>query len=78
MDPLFKEAVKLVLEYEQASTSMLQRRLRVGYARAARLIDDMYMRNIVGEAQGSKPREVLISWQDFYDLFGEQNTDEPF
>lgn len=78
MDPLFKEAVKLVLEYEQASTSMLQRRLRVGYARAARLIDDMYMRNIVGEAQGSKPREVLISWQDFYDLFGEQKTDEPF
>lgn len=77
MDPLFKEAVKLVLEYEQASTSMLQRRLRVGYARAARLIDEMYMRNIVGEAQGSKPREVLISWQDYYDLFGEQSTDAP-
>lgn len=58
-DELFDEAVRLVREMGQASVSMLQRRFRIGYARAARLIDMMEMRGIVGPYQGSKPREVI-------------------
>lgn len=57
-DELFEEAVQLVLDSGQASISMIQRRFRVGYSRAARLIDLMERRGIVGPAQGSKPREV--------------------
>ncbi|MGE5576935.1 MAG: DNA translocase FtsK [Syntrophothermus sp.] len=60
-DPLFDEAVQLVIKTGQASASLLQRRFRVGYARAARLVDLMEMKGIVGPAQGSKPREVLVS-----------------
>lgn len=59
-DELFLEAVKVVCEMERASASLLQRRLRVGYARAARLLDEMESRGIVGGADGSKPRDVLI------------------
>lgn len=59
-DELFDEAVKVICEYERASASLLQRRLKVGYARAARLLDEMQSRGIVGPADGSKPREVLI------------------
>jgi DNA segregation ATPase FtsK/SpoIIIE, S-DNA-T family len=58
-DPLFQDAVKLVLEFGKASTSLLQRRLRVGYGRAAHLIDLMEQDGIVGAADGPKPREVL-------------------
>ncbi|BAS27694.1 FtsK/SpoIIIE family DNA translocase [Limnochorda pilosa] len=57
-DELFEDAVQLVLDTGQASISMLQRRFRVGYSRAARLIDLMERRGIVGPSQGSKPREV--------------------
>ncbi|OGZ17833.1 MAG: hypothetical protein A2V72_02840 [Candidatus Nealsonbacteria bacterium RBG_13_37_56] len=57
-DPLFEEAKKLVLEANKASASYLQRRLRLGYARAARLIDILEEKGIVGPADGSKPREV--------------------
>ncbi|HEY8531529.1 MAG TPA: FtsK/SpoIIIE domain-containing protein, partial [Limnochorda sp.] len=59
-DELFTDAVQLVLESGQASISMIQRRFRVGYSRAARLIDLMERRGIVGPAQGSKPREVNV------------------
>jgi S-DNA-T family DNA segregation ATPase FtsK/SpoIIIE len=58
-DPLFQDAVKLVIEFGKASTSLLQRRLRVGYGRAAHLIDLMEQDGIVGAADGPKPREVL-------------------
>jgi len=58
-DPLFEDAVRLVLEFGKASTSLLQRRLRVGYGRAAHLIDLMERDGIVGAADGPKPREVL-------------------
>ena len=58
-DPLFEDAVKLVLEFGKASTSLLQRRLRIGYGRAAHLIDLMERDGIVGAADGPKPREVL-------------------
>lgn len=60
-DELFDDAVQLVTEMQTASVSMLQRRFRIGYTRAARLIDAMEDRGIVGPYEGSKPREVLIS-----------------
>ncbi len=58
-DPMFPDAVKLVVEFGKASTSLLQRRLRIGYGRAAHLIDLMEQDGIVGAADGPKPREVL-------------------
>jgi S-DNA-T family DNA segregation ATPase FtsK/SpoIIIE len=58
-DPLYEDAVKLVIEFGKASTSLLQRRLRIGYGRAAHLIDLMERDGIVGAADGPKPREVL-------------------
>ena len=60
-DELFASAVDIVLELGQASVSMLQRRLKLGYARAARLVDQMEDRGIVGPFEGSKPRQLLIS-----------------
>jgi S-DNA-T family DNA segregation ATPase FtsK/SpoIIIE len=58
-DPLFNDAVQLVFEFGKASTSLIQRRLRVGYGRAAHLIDLMERDGLVGPADGSKPRELL-------------------
>jgi S-DNA-T family DNA segregation ATPase FtsK/SpoIIIE len=56
---MYEDAVRLVLEFGKASTSLIQRRLRVGYGRAAHLIDMMERDGIVGAADGPKPREVL-------------------
>ncbi|MBU2540968.1 MAG: DNA translocase FtsK [Candidatus Omnitrophica bacterium] len=64
-DELFDEAVRMVIESNQASVSILQRRMRLGYTRAARLIDSMEEEGIIGSFQGSKPREILVdreSW----------------
>jgi S-DNA-T family DNA segregation ATPase FtsK/SpoIIIE len=58
-DELYNDAVRLVIEFGKASTSLLQRRLRIGYGRAAHLIDLMEQDGIVGPADGPKPREVL-------------------
>lgn len=60
-DDMFKEAVEVVVDSGRASTSFLQRKLRIGYARAARIIEEMEEQGVVGPARGSKPREVLIS-----------------
>ncbi|MCA1030131.1 DNA translocase FtsK [Bacillus timonensis] len=60
-DELFDDAVQLIMEMQTASVSMLQRRFRIGYTRAARLIDAMEQRGIVGPYEGSKPRTVLVS-----------------
>lgn len=65
LDDKMEEAIKYVIEAGQASTSMLQRRLRVGYARAGRMIDDMEKMGIVGPYQGAKPREVMITYQQW-------------
>lgn len=70
-DDLLGEAVRVVLEKGEASISMLQRRLRVGYARAARLVDIMEQNKYVSEGEGSKPRKVLISRAEYYRLFSE-------
>lgn len=63
-DDLFKEAIKIVCQYDRASASLLQRRLSVGYARAARIIDQLEGAGVVGPAEGSKPREVLVQNAD--------------
>lgn len=60
-DEYLPDAIKLVVEMEQASISMLQRKFKIGYNRAARIVDEMEERGIVGPSQGSKPRNVLIS-----------------
>ena len=70
-DPRLPEAVEIVVEAGQASVSMLQRRMRVGYARAGRLIDEMEQRGIVSESDGAKPRSVLITREQMNDLFEE-------
>ncbi|GKU82534.1 DNA translocase FtsK [Niallia sp. NCCP-28] len=62
-DELYDEAVELIIEMQTASVSMLQRRFRIGYTRAARLIDEMEARGVVGPYEGSKPRTVLVSKQ---------------
>lgn len=67
-DDMWRDAVQVVIEGRKASTSLLQRRLRVGYARAARLIETMEEQGIVGQADGSRPREVLVSSMD--EVFG--------
>lgn len=69
-DELIPKAIQLALEYEQISISMLQRRLKVGYARAARLVDEMELNGFVSAADGSKPRQVLISWEEYHRMFG--------
>jgi DNA segregation ATPase FtsK/SpoIIIE, S-DNA-T family len=58
-DPMYEEAMRVVLELGKASTSTLQRRLRLGYGRAARILDTMYRDGVIGPPDGSKPREVL-------------------
>jgi S-DNA-T family DNA segregation ATPase FtsK/SpoIIIE len=63
-DDMFKDAVRVVTESGKASTSLLQRRLRIGYGRAARIMEEMEEQGIIGPADGSRPREVLISSPD--------------
>ena len=59
-DELFNEAVKIVIEEDSASISMLQRRMKIGYARAGRIIDEMAEMGIISGYEGSKPRRVLV------------------
>jgi len=67
-DDMYKDALRVVVESGKASTSLLQRRLRIGYARAARIIEEMEEQGVIGAADGSRPREVLISSLD--DVYG--------
>jgi S-DNA-T family DNA segregation ATPase FtsK/SpoIIIE len=71
-DDMWKDAVHVVLENRKASTSLLQRRLRIGYGRAARLIETMEEQGIVGPADGARPREVLVSSMD--EVFGSSDA----
>jgi len=59
-DELFEEAARLIVRYQQGSVSLLQRRLKVGYARAARIVDELEAAGVVGPFDGSKAREVLV------------------
>lgn len=63
-DDMFKDAVRVVIESRKASTSLLQRRLRIGYSRAARIMEEMEDQGIIGPADGARPRDVLISSLD--------------
>ena len=65
-DDLFEEAVRTVCQYDRASASLLQRRLKVGYARAARIIDELEVSGIIGPGDGAKPRDVLVRNADEY------------
>jgi S-DNA-T family DNA segregation ATPase FtsK/SpoIIIE len=65
-DNKFEEAVRLICQHDKASASLLQRRLSVGYARAARILDQLEEAGIIGPAEGSKPRDVLMKNPDEY------------
>ncbi|MFQ9146899.1 MAG: DNA translocase FtsK [Eubacteriales bacterium] len=67
-DPMLKPAIQLAVESGKISTSLIQRRLQLGYGRAAKLIDTMEDMGIVGPPQGQKPREVLISKQEYMEM----------
>jgi len=71
-DPLYEEAKRIVIEAKKASASLLQRKLRIGYARAARLIDILEVRGVVGPGQGAKPREVYFGEEKDEDKEGWQ------
>ncbi len=66
-DDMFRDAARVVIETRKASTSLLQRKLRIGYARAARIIEEMEEQGIIGAADGSRPRDVLITSLDELD-----------
>ena len=65
IDELYEQAIQMVLEAQQASASLLQRRMRIGYNRASRLIDHMHMQGIIGPHEGSRPREVLLTLEQY-------------
>lgn len=67
-DELLNQAIEMIIDIGQASTSLVQRKFKVGYARAARIVDQMEARGIVGRFEGSKPRQVLISKQQWMEL----------
>ncbi len=75
-DPLLMDAIDVVVETGQASTSFIQRRFKVGYARAGRIIDQMEERGIISGFQGSKPREVLMSKERWAELKMSSNSEE--
>ncbi|MBE3519121.1 MAG: DNA translocase FtsK [Firmicutes bacterium] len=75
-DPLFTQALRIVVEARQASVSLLQRKLPIGYSRAARLIDAMERRGFVGPYEGSKPREVKLTIQQYLRMFENQSQPE--
>ncbi|MEI3059632.1 MAG: DNA translocase FtsK [Oscillospiraceae bacterium] len=73
----FPAAVEVILETGQASVSMLQRRLKLGYARAARIVDEMEEKGIVGPFMGSKPRNILITKEQWQQMQSGLPMEEP-
>ena len=67
-DDLLPQAIEIVVELGQASASLLQRKLKVGYSRAGRLIDQLEERGIIGPHEGSKPRRVLMSKNEYQEM----------
>ena len=76
-DSMFEQAVEAVIDMGQASTSMLQRRCKLGYARAARIMDEMEQEGIIGPYEGAKPRPVLINRQQWIERKMAQDTPTP-
>ena len=76
-DEFYEDAIELVVEKGKASASMLQRQFKIGYNRAARLIEDLESKGIVGPEEGSKPRKVLLTKEEYYNMkFNENDIDE--
>lgn len=73
VDDLLDEAIRIVVEYKQASTSFLQRKLRVGFNRASRIMDQLEERRIISEKDGSRPRQVLVTKEQLYESDDEKN-----
>ena len=67
-DEMLPKAIEVVIEAQSASTTLLQRKLKLGYARAARIIDALEERGIIGPYEGAKPRQVLVSKQQWYEM----------
>ena len=76
-DELIDAAAEVVVETGQASVSMLQRRLKLGYARAARLVDQLEEKGIVGPFEGSKPRQLLVTKEQWQEMKYRQGTATP-
>jgi S-DNA-T family DNA segregation ATPase FtsK/SpoIIIE len=72
-DKLFREAAEVVVQHQQGSTSLLQRRLKVGYGRAARIIDQLHTAGVLGPPDGSKPRDVLVGLEEIDRICGPRN-----
>jgi S-DNA-T family DNA segregation ATPase FtsK/SpoIIIE len=70
-DALFRQAAEICVQFQQGSTSLLQRRLRIGYGRAARIIDQLHLAGLLGPPDGSKPREVLVGMESIDAICGE-------
>ena len=75
-DPMLKAVVEVVIDAGQASTSLLQRRCKLGYARAARIMDEMEQLHIIGPYEGSKPRQVLITRQQWIEMIMQESHNE--
>jgi S-DNA-T family DNA segregation ATPase FtsK/SpoIIIE len=71
-DRLFREAAELCIQHQGGSTSLLQRRLRIGYGRAARIIDQLHHAGLLGAPDGSKPREVLMDFIQFDQMYPDE------
>jgi S-DNA-T family DNA segregation ATPase FtsK/SpoIIIE len=75
-DELFRQAAEVCIQHDQGSTSLLQRRLRIGYGRAARIVDQLEHAGILGPPDGSKPREVLVGLEGLDLLIAGQSGPE--
>ena len=73
IDPLFNEAVEKILDLNYVSVSIIQRKLRIGYTRATRIIEAMEEKGIISKLQGTKPRKVLIS-KEYWDMIKDNNV----
>ncbi len=73
-DPLFRQAAEVCIQNQLGSTSLLQRRMSIGYGRAARIIDQLELAGILGPANGSKPRDVLLGLEELDDLTGPEGA----
>ena len=76
-DELFPEAVELILELGNCSTTMIQRKLRLGYSRAGRITDELYEKGFIGPPEGAKPRKVLITKEQWYQMQANSNISSP-
>ncbi len=71
-DKLFREAAEVCVQNQGGSTSLLQRRLKIGYGRAARIIDQLHLAGVLGPPDGSKPRDVLMGLEDVGRICGDE------